>query len=185
MVRAVGPFTMRPNPDLFTVLVHTVIAQQISVKAADSIGRRLTAAAGRSGLTPKAIAKLSDDDLRAAGLSGSKQRSMRHLAARFGDGSLDPTHLAGLDDVAVAAQLRAVPGIGPWSVDMVLIFGLGRPDILPVGDYGLRAGVKDQFGLAALPGAAEMQEIAEPWRPYRTVATWYFWRSRGGVPQSA
>jgi DNA-3-methyladenine glycosylase II len=184
VIAAVGPFTMRPNPDLFAVLVHTVIAQQISVKAADSIGRRLTEAAGRSGLTPKAIRKLSDEDLRAAGLSAAKQRSIRHLAARFGDGSLDPGHLVTLDDEAVASKLRTIPGIGPWSVDMVLIFGLGRPDILPVGDYGLRMGVKEHFGLAALPSPAELELLAEPWRPYRSVATWYVWRSRGFVPRS-
>jgi hypothetical protein len=88
-----------------------------------------------------------------------------HLAARFGDGSLDPAQLASLDDSAVTSQLRNIPGIGPWSVDMVLIFGLGRPDILPVGDYGLRMGVKEQFGLAAPPGPAELEELAQPWRP--------------------
>jgi 3-methyladenine DNA glycosylase/8-oxoguanine DNA glycosylase len=85
----------------------------------------------------------------------------------------------------VREALLPITGIGPWSVDMVLIFGLGRLDVLPVGDLGLRMGVKDQFGLAELPGPRELEALAEAWRPYRTVATWYFWRSRGGVPQSS
>jgi DNA-3-methyladenine glycosylase II len=184
VIESVGPFTMRPNPDLFAVLVDTVISQQISVKAADSISRRLTETAGRAGLTPKAILKLSDEQLRGAGLSSAKQRSILAVAARFADGSLDPAAVLQLDDDAVAAALRTIPGIGPWSVHMILIFGLGRPDVLPVGDFGLRMGVKDLFGLAGLPGPVELEELARPWRPYRTVATWYFWRSRGTVPQS-
>ena len=184
VIRAVGPCTFRPNPDLFTVLVNTVISQQFSVKAAMSIGQRLRESVGRRGLTPAAVRKLSDEQLRAAGLSAAKQRSIRTLATRIGDGTLDLSGLEALPDDEVSAALRTVPGIGPWSVDMVLMFGLGRPDVLPVGDFGLRMGVKEQFGLEALPTAVELEELARPWQPYRSVATWYFWRSRSIVPQS-
>jgi DNA-3-methyladenine glycosylase II len=184
LIERIGPCTFRPNPDLFTVIVHTVISQQISVKAADSIGLRLREAAGRNGLTPAAILKLSDGQLRAAGLSAAKQRSIRTIAARIAEGTLDLAALTGQSDADVFTTLRQVPGLGPWSVDMVLIFGLGRPDILPVGDFGLRMGVKEVYELPALPSPGELEELSQPWRPYRSVATWYFWRSRGTVPQS-
>jgi DNA-3-methyladenine glycosylase II len=184
VIEAVGPCTLRPNPDLFTVLVHTVISQQISVKAAASIAGRLYAALGKKGLTPKAVLALPDEQLQAAGLSGAKRRSIRALAASIHDGTLDLPGLMKHDDEAVAAALLPLWGIGRWSVDMVLIFGLGRPDVLPVGDFGLRAGVKKQFGLSELPTPGELEELARPWQPYRTIATWYFWRSLGAVPQS-
>ncbi len=184
LVEMVGPCTFRPRPDLFAVLVQTVISQQISTKAADSIARRLLEAVGPAGLTPAAVLALTEDELRAAGLSGGKQRAIRAVAARVADGALDLGALAGLDDAAVRAALLPIPGIGPWSVDMVLIFGLGHTDVLPVGDFGLRAGVKEAFGLAGLPGPRELEGLAEAWRPYRTIATWYLWRSRGFVPQS-
>jgi DNA-3-methyladenine glycosylase II len=184
VVAAVGPCTLRPNSDLFAVLVQTVISQQISTKAARSIGSRLAEAVGGAGLSPAAVLALSDKSLRAAGLSAGKQRSIRAVAASVADGTLDLKALAIMDDEAVRAALLPIHGIGPWSVDMILIFGLGRMDVLPVGDLGLRMGVMDQLGLPALPGPRELEELAEPWRPYRSVATWYFWRSRGFVPQS-
>jgi DNA-3-methyladenine glycosylase II len=184
LIKAVGPCTLQPNPDVFSVLVQTVIAQQISTKAALSIAGRLRQAVEPNGLTPAAVAALADDQMRAAGLSAGKQRAIRAVAARFADGTLDPAALVKLADAEVSQALLSIPGIGPWSVDMVLIFALGRPDVLPVGDFGLRMGVKDQYGLAAPPGPRELEALAKPWRPHRTVATWYFWRSRGFVPQS-
>jgi DNA-3-methyladenine glycosylase II len=184
VVKAIGPCTIRPDPDLFAVLVRTVISQQISTKAARSIGQRLLAALGRRGLTPAAVLALADEALRAAGLSAAKRRSIRALAAAAADGTLDLAALPRMDDAAVRAALLPIHGIGPWSVDMILIFGLGRLDVLPVGDLGLRMGVKELYGLAAPPGPRELEELAEAWRPYRTIATWYFWRSRGFVPQS-
>jgi DNA-3-methyladenine glycosylase II len=185
LVKAVGACTLRPNPDLFAVLVRTVISQQISTKAALSIGARLTAALEPNGLTPATVLALSDADLRAAGLSAPKQRAIRAVATSAADGTLDLSALAAMEDAAVREALLPISGIGPLSVDMVLIFGLGRLDVLPVGDLGLRMGVKEQFGLAELPGPRELEALAEAWRPYRTVATWYFWRSRSGVPQSS
>jgi DNA-3-methyladenine glycosylase II len=184
VVKLVGPCTLRPNADLFAVLVNTVISQQISTKAAKSISSRFMGVVGKRGLTPAAVLALTDEELRAAGLSRPKQRAIRGVAGRAADGTLDLAALPTMDDAAVRAALLPIPGIGPWSVDMILIFGLGRLDVLPVGDLGLRMGVKEQFGLPELPGPQELEALAEAWRPYRTVATWYFWRSRGFVPQS-
>jgi DNA-3-methyladenine glycosylase II len=183
VIAAVGPCTLRPNPDLFHILTQTVIAQQISTKAARAIGQRFEQVLGGRRTAPAILAR-SDDELRSAGLSGAKLRSIRAIAARVADGTLDLARLVEMHDAGVAESLRSIPGLGPWSVDMVLIFGLGRLDILPVGDLGFRFGVRDWLGLKAAPSPKEMEELAAPWRPYRTIATWYFWRSRGFVPQS-
>jgi DNA-3-methyladenine glycosylase II len=183
IIAAVGPCTLRPNPDLFHILTQTVISQQTSTKAAVAIGRRFEEMLGGR-RTAGVILARSDDELRSAGLSGAKLRSIRAIAARVADGSLDLARLATMDDAEVAAALRSIPGLGPWSVDMVLIFGLGRLDILPVGDLGFRFGVRDWLGFKKAPSPQELEELAAPWRPYRTIATWYFWRSRGFVPQS-
>jgi DNA-3-methyladenine glycosylase II len=183
VIATVGPCTLRPNPDLFHILTQTVISQQISTKAAAAIGRRFEEALGGP-RTAAAILARSDDELRSAGLSGAKLRSIRSIAARVADGTLDLGRLAKTDDAEVAAALRSIPGLGPWSVDMVLIFGLGRLDVLPVGDLGFRFGVRDWLGLKDAPSPQELEKLSAPWRPYRTIATWYFWRSRGFVPQS-
>ncbi len=118
------------------------------------------------------------------GLSGTKAGALRDLAERVSTEALPLAHLAEMADEDVTARLLAVHGIGPWTTEMFLIFALGRLDVLPVDDFGLRAGVRDVYVLAELPDRKRLRELAEPWRPYRTVATWYFWRSRGGVPQS-
>ncbi|HEY1379006.1 MAG TPA: hypothetical protein VGF55_19555 [Gemmataceae bacterium] len=185
IVAAVGPCTLRPNSDLFHVLTQTVIAQQISTKAAAAIGGRLDAVLGKRGRVPAAVLARSDDELRSAGLSAAKLRSIRAIAGRVADGTLDLAKLARMADDDVATALRSITGLGPWSVDMVLIFGLGRLDVLPVGDLGFRFGVRDMLGLKAAPSPKELEALAEAWRPYRTIATWYFWRSRGFVPQSS
>lgn len=183
VIEAVGPCTLTPNADLFHILIQTVISQQISTKAAMSIGRRLDEVLGGS-RTAAAVMARSDEELRAAGLSAAKLRSIRAIATRVAEGSLDLAKLAKMADAEVATILRSIPGLGPWSVDMVLIFGLGRLDVLPVGDLGFRFGVRDWLGLKEAPPPRELEALAEAWRPYRTIATWYFWRSRGFVPQS-
>jgi DNA-3-methyladenine glycosylase II len=183
VIAVVGPCTLRPNPDLFHILTQTVIAQQISTKAAQSIGRRFEDILGGK-RTAKAVLARSDDELRSAGLSAAKLKSIRAIAGRVADGTLNLKKLAKMADDEVSALLRSIPGLGPWSVQMVMIFGLGRLDVLPVGDLGFRFGVRDWFGMKEAPTIAEMESLSEPWRPYRTIATWYFWRSRGFVPQS-
>lgn len=159
---------------LFRSLLNAIVGQQISGRAADTIIGQIIALLGDA--TPHAVMAARDEDLRGCGLSGAKQRALQDLAARILDGRLDLCALAGLPDEGVAAQLIAVRGIGRWTVDMFLIFGLGRPDVLPVGDYGLRAGARRLYGLETLPGAAELQRLARPWHPYASAATWYIWR---------
>jgi DNA-3-methyladenine glycosylase II len=185
LMSTVGPCRLRPDAgDPFALLVRSIISQMISTKAAAAVFARVQAALGEAGLTPAGVRALSEVDLRAAGLSGAKVRSLRSLADRAVSGELPLDRLEELADEEIAAHLLPVPGIGTWTVEMFLIFGLGRLDVLPVGDLGVRAGVRDLYGLAELPTAAELFARAEPWRPYRTVATWYLWRSRGAVPQS-
>jgi DNA-3-methyladenine glycosylase II len=185
VIASVGACTLEPaGGDSFVVLVRSVVSQLISTAAARTISARIQAAAGPDGITPAALLALGEEKLRQQGLSGAKARAILDLATRAGNGTLPLADLPGLEDEQVIAHLTAVRGIGTWTAEMFLIFCLGRPDVLPVGDLGLRAAVQQQFGLAALPGATELRTLAEPWRPYRSIATWYLWRSRGGVPQS-
>jgi len=184
LVVKVGPCTLCPNPDGFETLACSIISQQISGKAAESIGKRVRALCGRSGLRPKRIAELKDEDLRAAGLSGSKVLSLRSLSAFFLDNRPAIRRLKDMPDEEVIETLLPIRGVGVWTAQMFLIFSLGRPDVLPTADFGLRAGVRDMFGMSDLPDPKSLVTLAEPWRPYRTAATWYLWRSRGFVPQS-
>jgi DNA-3-methyladenine glycosylase II len=177
LIRKVGPCTLRPGPDHFKELVRSIIAQQISTLAARSIAARLAQVVGGVGVTPAAILALPEAKLRGAGLSASKARSLRDLASRVHTGGLPLHELPALEDKEVIARLVGVWGIGPWTGQMFLIFSLGRLDVLPVADFGLRAGVQRQYELAALPDRERLEELAEPWRPYRSIATWYFWRT--------
>lgn len=185
LMTAVGPCTLSPNAkNAFELLVRAIISQMISTKAAAAVFARVAATMQGAKVTPQALMAVPEGELRAAGLSGAKVRSLRTLAERAASGELPLHRLAKLTDDEITAHLLPLPGIGPWTVEMFLIFGLGRPDVLPVGDLGLRAGVRETYGLAEMPTAVELREMGERWRPYRSVATWYFWRSRGGVPQS-
>ncbi len=183
MIARVGPCTLTAEPDLFRVLVRAIVAQLISTAAARTISGRLEAAV-KGRLTPAAVLKLSDDQFKACGISGAKRKAIRGLAEHFRTNRGFAKQVGGATDEDVRKLLLPLTGIGPWTVDMVLIFGLGRPDVLAVGDLGLRAGVRDLFGLPDLPTPKQLVELTEPWRPYRSVATWYLWRSRGWVPQS-
>ena len=185
LIARVGPCTWAAvSPDPFTVLVWCIVYQQLSTKAAGTIFARLAATVGGVPIARDRLAALTETDFRACGVSGPKQRALRALADHV---AADPALLvdtAARDDALLREQLTAIKGIGPWSVHMFLMFGLLRPDVLPVGDLGLRMGVRDEYGLADLPSPAELEAVAEKWKPYRSVATWYFWRSRGFVPQT-
>ncbi|OWK42324.1 DNA-3-methyladenine glycosylase family protein [Fimbriiglobus ruber] len=182
VITGVSPCTLAPEPDVFRMLVRAVISQLISTAAAKSIRERLEAKlAGR--VTPRAMLKLSDEDYRACGISRGKLRTLRGLAEHFAKTRGLARKLAEADEDGVRELLLPLHGVGPWTVDMLLIFSIFRPDVLPVGDLGIRAGVRDLFGLAELPDAKTLTALAEPWRPYRTVATWYIWRSRSLVPK--
>jgi DNA-3-methyladenine glycosylase II len=185
LVARVGPCTWAPAlDDPFSLIVRCVIAQQISTKAAASISAKLAAAVGGPPVAVDRLARMTDARFQRCGVSGPKRRTLRAVCDYV---AANPALLAGiatLPDDSIREQLTSIKGIGPWTVDMFLMFAISRPDVLPIGDYGLRAGVRDEFGLKELPTAAELTELAEKWRPHRSIATWYFWRSRGFVPQS-
>lgn len=180
-IERVGPCTLTPNPHLFETLVDAIISQQISVKAADAImGRLRRVALGEAGglVTPQSLLLLEEDALRAAGLSPQKIRYLRDLTERVSDGRLDLERICELDDEAVIEELVKVKGIGRWTAEMMLIFSLGRPDVLPVDDLGFVEGVREAYALERRPTPKEMRERGEQWRPYRTFATWYMWGVR-------
>jgi DNA-3-methyladenine glycosylase II len=182
LIRAIGPCTLRLGADHFNILVRSIISQQISTKAALAISARLLEQVKR--FEPKRLMAATDEDLRGAGLSGGKRRSIRDLAEKCIDGTVPLKKLAVMEDAEVIEALTQVHGIGPWTADMFLMFSLGRTDVLPVGDYGLRAGVQKHYALAELPKKDALHALTESWRPFRSIGTWYIWRSLGGVPQS-
>jgi DNA-3-methyladenine glycosylase II len=184
VIRAIGPCTLTCNGDDFGVLARSIISQQISSKAALAIGNRLVKALGRRGLRPASILDADDETLRGAGLSTNKMRSLRDLAEKCASGAVPLKKLRTLPDEEVIEALIPVRGIGRWTAEMFLIFALGRHDVLPVDDYGLRAGVVKHYGFEELPKKAALTELAQPWRPYRSIATWFIWRSLGGVAQA-
>jgi DNA-3-methyladenine glycosylase II len=184
LIRTCGPFTLKPSGVSFDILVRSIISQLISTKAAATIYGRLQSTVRGGLVTPATILEVDVETLRGVGLSATKARGLHDLAGRITSGELPLDQLAELTDEEVSARLLPIHSIGRWTTEMFLIFCLGRLDVLPVDDFGLRAGVRDVYQLTDLPDRKSLRELAEPWRPYRTVATWYFWRSRGGVPQS-
>jgi 3-methyladenine DNA glycosylase/8-oxoguanine DNA glycosylase len=160
----------------FAALVESIVYQQITGAAAATIHGRLCALVGRPNPRPEDILRARATGLRRAGLSRQKIGYLRDLARRARNG-LSLRRLSRKDDEAVVADLVAVKGIGRWTAEMFLIFRLGRPDVLPVHDYGIRKAMREAYGLADLPKPDEMQRIAERWRPYRTIGCWYLWRS--------
>ncbi len=177
IIKTVGACTLRPAPDLFDMLVRAIVSQQISTKAAASIRAKLIDGPCRGVLSAARVLACSEDELRGAGLSTSKRRSLLDLASRVHEGVLKLEELRHLGDEEVIAQLVPVHGIGRWTAQMFLIFSLGRPDVLPVDDFGLKAALRRCDGLDELPGKAAIEERAAPWKPYRSIATWYLWRS--------
>ena len=172
----------RPR-DHYGALVRTIVGQQLSTKAARAIYERLAARFGGRAPTPEEILADDPDELRAAaGLSHAKVGYLRSLAEHVLDGSLHLNKLGRLPDEQVIAELVAVKGIGLWSAQVFLMFHLGREDVLPVGDLGIRRAIMLAYGLPELPQAAEMEVISEPWRPHRTLASRFLWRSLNATP---
>ena len=180
-VGALGdPRAGRPA-DHYGALVRSIVGQQLSTKAARAIYTRLTERYGGRTPTPQEVLADDPDELRAAaGLSRAKVRYLRSLAEHVLAGELE--RLDELPDEEVIAELVAVKGIGEWSAHMFLMFQLQRPDVLAVGDLGIRKAVMLRYGLPELPDAATMERIAEPWRPYRTLACRYLWRALEATP---
>ncbi|HEU0024185.1 MAG TPA: DNA-3-methyladenine glycosylase [Thermoleophilaceae bacterium] len=171
----------RPG-DAYGALVRAIVGQQLSTKAAKSIFERLVGLFGDRTPTPRELLDVDPETLRGVGLSRAKVAFLRDLAEHVEDGELRLQELAELPDDEVAAELTAVKGLGPWTVDMFLIFHLGRPDVLPVGDLGIRRAAQLIHGLDDLPTPAELERLAEPWRPYRSLACLYLWRSLDNEP---
>jgi DNA-3-methyladenine glycosylase II len=177
MIDAVGPFTLRFQRDRFGLLVRSIISQQISTAAALSIRKRLIELAGPDGLTAENLARFSTDEFRSVGLSLQKASYVADLAAKVNDGTVNLRQIGRLSDERVVETLTRIKGIGRWTAQMFLIFSLGRPDVFPHADLGVRTANRDRYGLDDLPDKATSLAIAEPWRPYASVASWYYWRT--------
>ena len=182
LIDAVGPFALRlkNTPTTFIALAEAIVYQQLTGRAAATIFARLCAQFPRTqhGPTPRQVLRAPDEKLRGAGLSRAKTLALRDLAQRTIRGEVPPVEeLRGMEDDAIVERLTAVRGIGRWTAEMLLIFRLGRPDILPLDDYGIRKGFALTFGKRELPSREQLARWGARWKPYRTVASWYLWRA--------
>jgi DNA-3-methyladenine glycosylase II len=180
LIARVGQFTMRPEPtqSLFSALMQSIVYQQLTGKAAATIlGRVTRVCAPRKFPTPRELLAVPAERLREAGLSAAKTAALRDLAAKTLDGTVPPlARIRRMSDEEIIERLTEVRGIGRWTVEMLLLFRLGRPDVFPVTDLGVRKGFGMQFRRGRLPDAPVMLRRGERWRPYRSVASWYLWR---------
>ena len=181
LIREVGPFALTPRGQRtpFESLARAIAFQQLHGKAAESILKRFIALfPGRRFPRPDELLKAGTDAIRGAGFSGAKVLALRDLAAKTLDGTV-PTGrtIKLLDDAAIIERLVEVRGIGRWTVEMLLIFQLGRPDVLPVDDFGVRKGFRIAYRKRAMPTPAQVRRYGERWKPYRTAAAWYLWRA--------
>jgi len=177
IIQRVGPYRMQHRDPNFHTLVRSIVYQQLSGKAALTIFNRLIAAAKVDPLTPESVLKLRPARMRTLGLSKQKLTYIRELARMTRDGEIRFDQVHTLEDAAIIEHFTQVKGIGVWTAQMFLIFALRRLDVLPTGDLGVRAAIKKAYNLPELPSPAEMERIAEAWRPYCSVASWYLWRS--------
>jgi DNA-3-methyladenine glycosylase II len=177
----VGEFRLKLNPELspFEALSESIIYQQITGRAAETIAGRFREKVGEGRFpSPERMLEASDAILRESGLSRGKVAALRDLAAKTLDGTVPPlARLRAMEDEAVVERLTVVRGIGRWTAEMFLIFRLGRPDVLPIHDYGVRKGYQRAFRTRGLPEPASIARRGERWRPFRTVASWYLWRA--------
>lgn len=180
VIGRVGPFRMQYREPNFDTLARSIVYQQLSGKAAATIYARLAEAAGARGVTPAAVLRLGESGLRPLGLSNGKTAFLLDLAGKVRARKVRFSALPGMTDDEVIAHLTAVKGIGVWTAQMFLMFGLRRRDVFPVQDLGIRNAMIRAYGLPGAPSPAEMHKIAEPWSPFRSVASWYLWRSLDG-----
>lgn len=185
LIEAAGPFQMeiRSIHSPFEALARNIVYQQLNGTAAAAIHARLLALFGKKRLRPQHLLEASDEALRGAGLSRNKMQALRDLASKTLDGTV-PTlaRLKRMSDEEIIERLTRVRGIGRWTVEMLLMSRLGRPDVLPVGDFGVRKGFSLAYNMNELPTPKQLAHYAERWRPYRTVASWYMWRA-ADLPQ--
>ena len=182
LIDRIGPCRLRPRADRFGILVRAIVGQQISSKAAAAINRRLLDQQASDRHRPETLLALGEAGIRAAGLSGVKARYVLNLAEAVESGGLALNRIGRLDDAEIVARLTSLKGIGTWTAEMFLIFALNRPDVLPLGDLGVRVGIRGHYGLDEIPSPRLCVELAEPWRPFRTIAMWYLWRGIDTTP---
>jgi DNA-3-methyladenine glycosylase II len=187
LIERAGPFVMqvRPVHSPFEALARNIIYQQLHGNAAAAIHLRVLALFGAKRLGPQDIIDAPEESLRGAGLSGAKLAALKDLAAKTLDGTV-PTlaRLRRMGDEEIIEKLVSVRGVGRWTAEMLLIFGLGRPDVLPVGDFAVRKGFSLVYGLKDLPKPKELIHYGERWRPFRSVASWYMWRVHELPPET-
>ena len=176
IIDKVGDYSLKKRTQHFAVLVESIISQQLATNAAEAIFRRFRKLYPRFPTTAQ-ILSTRKSKLRKAGLSGMKIDYLKDLARNIEEGRLDMKSLPKMSDDEVIEHLTQVKGIGRWTAEMFLIFSLGRQDVLPVHDLGLRKGVQVAFSLSELPKPKEVEKLGERWRPYRSIATWYLWKS--------
>jgi DNA-3-methyladenine glycosylase II len=177
LMERVGPYPMRPDRSVFEIMLRTIVSQQLSTRVADTIYGRLAGAMGPGRPDPGRLLLLPDATLRACGLSRAKTLYVRNVAAAFQDAGHTRRSFSSLDDAAVIESLTTIKGVGEWSAHMFLIFALQRPDVFPIGDLGLRKAMMQAYRLRSNTKPGRFHRIAEAWRPYRSTATLYMWRS--------
>lgn len=177
VIKAAGPFTLKTHRDRFGMLVRSIISQQISGSAARSIQRRLYELVLPGKIAPETLARLTPEKLRTAGVSPQKAKYLLDLAGKVSMGEVRLRRVARMSDEEVIEELIQVKGIGVWTAQMFLMFSLGRLDVFPHDDLGIRSALKNLYGLRELPDKETSHRIAAPWRPYATIASWYCWRS--------
>jgi DNA-3-methyladenine glycosylase II len=176
IIERIGLCRMQFGKPTFHTLAESILYQQLNGKAAATIFDRFTALAGDP-LTPQGILKLTDAEMRGVGLSRQKTSYLRDLSEKTAAGLLEFQRMPEMTEEEVIAHLTQVKGVGVWTAHMFLMFSLGRPDILPVGDYGVQAAIKKHYKKRKWPKPAVMEKIAKPWSPYRSIACWYLWKS--------
>lgn len=184
LIRQHGPcgLAAAQRADHFSALVRAIVGQQLSTKAAATIYSRLLTLMPGGVPTPQAFGAVDDEQMRAVGMSRQKSAYLRDLAGRVASGALDLDALTSMPDEDVVVALTQVKGIGRWSAEMFLIFRLHRPDVLPVGDLGIVNAIQRVYRLRKRPTPDRMRRLGETWRPYRSVASWYLWRSLDNEP---
>lgn len=180
LIPAHRPFLLGARGDAFQTLARAIVGQQISVKAAQSVWERFVACVGE--MAPGAVLRADPQTLRGAGLSARKAEYVRDLARHFDDGSIDPAAWPRADDESIIEALVRVRGIGRWTAEIYLIFHLGRPDVLPLADLGVQRGLSVNYNKGRPLSARRLAQVTRPWVPWRSVGTWYMWRSLERLP---
>jgi len=177
VIEAHGPCTLTPRGDPYRYLVRSILYQQLAGKTAATIERRFKAGFGGRVPPPALLAKQRDAKLRTFGLSRQKAAAVKAVASAFDSGLVSARRIPHMHDDAVVESVTQIRGVGEWTAHMLLMFALGRPDVLPTGDYGVRKGAQKLYGLRDLPKPDALAAIAAPWRPFRSVGAWYLWRA--------